>query len=67
MIDFKTVKVGDKVIVVGMGAPGFAAMGEELTISKVENNKVWAMKSDGEEAFFALSCGASRLALAKGA
>ena len=61
MIDFKTVKVGQKVKVVGAGAPGFAALGEELEITKVESNRVYAKREDGEEAFFALSCGAARL------
>lgn len=61
MIDFKEIKVGDKVKVVGMGAPGFAELDDELEISKVESNKVYAMRGDGKEAFFALTCGASRL------
>ena len=61
MIDFNTVKVGDTVKVVGMGAPGFAALGDTLTISKVEDNRVYATRGDGEEVFFALTCGASRL------
>jgi len=65
MIDFKAIAVGDKVKVVGMGAPGFAALGDELTISKVEPNKVYAKRADGEEAFFALTCGASRLEITK--
>lgn len=61
MIDFNTIKVGDKVEVVGMGAPGFAQIGDVLTISKVGANKVYAKKDSGEEAFFALTCGAARL------
>jgi hypothetical protein len=61
MIDFETVKPGDKVKVVGMGAPGFAKLGDELEITKVEPSKVYAKREDGEEAFFALTCGASRL------
>ena len=62
MIDFETIQVGDKVKVVGMGAPGFAHLGDVLTITRVEPNKVYAAKEDGSEAFFALTCGASRLA-----
>ena len=61
MIDFKTINVGDKVKVVGMGAPGFASLGQELEITKIENDRVYARREDGEEAFFALTCGASRL------
>lgn len=63
MIDFDTIKEGSKVKVVGMGAPGFAKLGDTLEITKVEPNKVWAKREDGEEAFFALTCGASRLEL----
>ena len=61
MIDFKTIQVGDKVKVVGMGAPGFANLGDILEITRVEANKVYAIRPDGEDAFFALTCGASRL------
>lgn len=60
-LDFKTAQVGDKVKVVGMGAPGFANLGDILEITKVEPNRVYAKRADGEEAFFALTCGASRL------
>jgi hypothetical protein len=65
MIDFKTIKVGDSVKVVGMGAPGFAELGETLEITLVgeKMDRVWAVRHDGEEAFFALTCGASRLEL----
>ena len=65
MIDFNTIQVGDKVEVVGMGAPGFAELGDILEITKVERNKVGAKRSDGEEAVFALTCGARRLKLVK--
>jgi len=61
MIDFATIKKGDKVKVVGMGAPGFAELGDVLSITRVEPNKVYAERGDGEQAFFALTCGASRL------
>ena len=64
MIDFNTITVGTKVKVVGMGAPGFAELGEILEITRVEKNKVYAKKTNGDdqgEAYFALTCGASRL------
>ena len=61
MIDFKTIKIGDKVKVVGMGAPGFAKLGEILIISKTGKDRVSAKKENGEEAEFYLTCGASRL------
>ena len=63
MIDFETVKIGDRVKVVGMGAPGFANLNDELEITRVESNKVFAKREDGKEASFALTCGASRLEL----
>ncbi len=65
MIDFSTIKTGDKVKVVGMGAPGFAALGDTLEITRVEQpmRRVFAKREDGTEAFFALTCGASRLEL----
>ena len=63
MIDFKTIAVGDKVKVVGEGATGFAKLGDELKITKVQSDRVYAERSDGEDAFFALTCGAARLEL----
>lgn len=61
MIDFAKIQVGQKVRVVGMGAPGFAALGDLLEIVAVEPNRVYARREDGAEAFFALTCGAARL------
>ena len=34
MIQFNEMKVGDKVKVVGMGAPGFASLGDTLEIGR---------------------------------
>lgn len=61
MIDFAKAFVGQKVRVIGMGAPGFANIGDVLEITRVEPHKVFAKRDDGEEAFFALTCGAARL------
>ena len=68
MIDYNTIKEGQKVKVVGMGAPGFAALGDTLTITDVEpvRQRVYAAREDGKEVFFALTCGASRLELLEG-
>lgn len=63
MIDFDTIQVGDKVKVVGMGAPGFAELGDTLEVVKTAKNRVYAKREDGKKAFFALTCGASRLEL----
>ncbi len=61
MIEFDKIAIGDKVKVVGMGATGFAALGETLEITRVLKDRVYAKTRDGSEAFFALTCGASRL------
>lgn len=63
MIDFATVKVGDRVKVVGAGAPGYARMGEILTIVAADKNRVDTVRESGEEAYFVLTCGAARLEL----
>jgi len=63
MINYATIKAGDKCRIVGAGAPGFASLGEEVEITKVQHNRVYAKNSDGEEAYFALTCGAARLEL----
>ena len=61
MIDFNNISIGEKLKVVGMGAPGFADVGDILEVTNVQHNKVFAKRHDGLEAFFALTCGASRL------
>jgi hypothetical protein len=61
MIDFAKVKVGDKVKVVGAGAPRYAQLGDVLEITKVLSDRVYTKREDGAEAFFALTCGAARL------
>lgn len=63
MIDFRTIAVGDKVKVVGEGAPGFAELGDELRITVVQSDRMYAERPDGKDAFFALTCGAARLEL----
>ena len=65
MIGYAQVKPGDKLRIVGMGAPGFAKIGDVVTVTActAENNGRCDVRHDetGEEAFFALTCGASRL------
>jgi hypothetical protein len=63
MIDYSKIKIGDKVKVVGVGAPGYANMGEVLTITSVTGNRVDTVRESGETAYFALTCGAARLEL----
>lgn len=66
MIDFQTIKCGDKVKVVRMGAPGFAQLDDVLEVTQVRHDRVYAKKANGEEAFFELGCGASRLEIVEG-
>lgn len=65
MIDYATTKIGDKLRITGMGAPGFAQLGDIVTVEKVtaENLGRIDVRHDttGEEAYFALTCGAQRL------
>lgn len=45
-----------------MGAPGFAELGDVVTVTKCNGtNKLYAKNEAGEEVFFALTCGAQRL------
>lgn len=62
MIDFASTKPGDKLKIVGAGAPGFAQLGDIVTVTKCNGtNRVDVVRGDGEPAYFALTCGAARL------
>lgn len=65
MIDYSEIKPGDKLRITGMGAPGFAKLGDIVTVEActVENRGRCDVIHDvtGEKAFFALTCGAQRL------
>lgn len=62
MIDYAKIKEGDKLIIVGMGAPGFASIGDVVeVVSTNGKNRCDVKRADGETAYFALTCGASRL------
>ena len=62
MIDFGKVKAGDKLRIVGMGAPGYAKLGDIVeVVSSNGKNRCEVKREDGEVAFFSLTCGASRL------
>lgn len=61
MIEFDKVKVGDKLKIVGAGAPGFAKLGDIVTVTEVGRMRVDVVRDDGEQAYFALTCGAARL------
>ena len=61
MIDYSKVNVGDKLRIVGAGAPGFANLGDTVEVMKTGTNRVDVKRDDGATAFFALTCGAARL------
>lgn len=65
MIDYSQVKPGDKLQITGMGAPGFAELGDIVTVKSctADNHGRCDVVHDktGAEAFFALTCGAQRL------
>ena len=62
MIDYAKIKAGDKLMIVGMGAPGFASLGDVVeVVSTNGKNRCDVKRADGETAYFALTCGASRL------
>lgn len=63
MIDYATTKPGDKLRITGMGAPGFAKLGDTVTVKSCNGTSRLDVIHDdtGDEAFFALTCGAQRL------
>jgi len=67
MIDYACVSEGDKLRITGMGAPGFAELGDTVTVESctAENLGRCDVVHDktGKKAFFALTCGAQRLKL----
>lgn len=64
MIDYGKVKAGDKLKIVGAGAPGFAKLGDIVEVVSTNGvNRCDVKRADGETAYFALTCGAHRLEL----
>ena len=64
MIDYSKVKPGDRLRITGMGAPGFAQLGDVVTVTVCtsENHGCCDVVNDnGESASFVLTCGAQRL------
>lgn len=61
MVDFKKVHVGQKLKIVGEGAPGFAKLGDVVVVNEIGENRIYCTNEKGETAFFALTCGAQRL------
>lgn len=62
MIDYSKIQPGDNLRICGMGAPGWARLGDTVeVVSTNGSNRVIVKRDDGETAEFALTCGASRL------
>lgn len=63
MIDYTKIKPGQKLKITGMGAPGFAKLGDIVTVKSTNGkNRCDVVHDDtGREAYFALTCGAQRL------
>jgi len=63
MIDYSKTKPGDKLRIIGAGAPGFADLGDIVTVTKCngENRCDVVHDQTGHSAYFALTCGAQRL------
>lgn len=64
MIDYAKVKAGDKLRITGMGAPGFAKLGEIVTVEKCtadNHGRCDVVNEAGAKAYFVLACGAERL------
>lgn len=62
MIDYAKIVPGQKLRITGMGAPGFAKLGDLVeVVSTNGNDRCDVKRDDGETAYFALTCGAQRL------
>ena len=65
MIDYSKVTPGQKLRITGMGAPGFAQLGDTVTVAycTAENHGRCSVVHDesGRFADFRLTCGAQRL------
>lgn len=62
MIDYSKTKEGDRLRITGMGAPGFAKLGDIVTVKSCNGvNRCDVVSEAGESAYFALTCGAQRL------
>jgi hypothetical protein len=62
MIDYAQLKPGQRLRIVGAGAPGFAKLGDIVEVVSTDGRQRCDVKrEDGEQAYFALTCGAARL------
>jgi len=61
VIDYKQVKVGDILQVVGLGMPGFAELGDCVRVTEVEAEGLYCTNSKGALSGVMFTCGAARL------
>ena len=61
MINYSETRVGDKLKITGMGATGYAELGDTVTVEDIQPHRVDVVNERGEKCFFALTCGAQRL------
>ena len=61
MIDYTKVKKGDILKIVGVGAPGYAELGDLVRTTEVHLNSVKVEDRDGKPSEFLYNCGAARL------
>jgi len=63
MIRYDEIVAGDRLKIVGMGAPGFAKLGDTVIVVSTNGKNRCDVRHEvtGEEAYFALTCGAERL------
>ena len=61
MINYDEVSVGDVLKIVGVGAPGYAKLGDLIRVIEVHQNSVKVEDRDGKPCEFIYNCGAARL------
>lgn len=61
MINYEEVKRGDILKIVGVGAPGYAQLGDLVRITQVYKNSVIVEDRYGATCEFLYNCGADRL------
>lgn len=61
MIDYEKVAKGDILEITGVGAPGYAKLGDLVRVVDIHKNSVNVEDRDGERREFLYNCGAGRL------
>jgi hypothetical protein len=61
VIKYSETKVGDILRIVGVGAPGYAALGDLVRVKSVHTNSVMVEDRNGAPCEFMFNCGAARL------